>query len=288
MKVTVMGLGLMGTALAEALLRNGHETTVWNRSPAKAAPLVGKGAAQARTPAEAVAASDLVIVCLSVYANVQDVLDEAAGALAGRTVANLTNGTPRQARAMAERVAGHGADYLDGGIMAVPPMIGNPGALVLYSGSRRAFDAHRGTLEALAGARFLGGDAGLAPLYDLALLSAMYGMFGGYYHAMALVGTEKVTAEEFTPMVADWLTAMLAGLPGAARHIDGGDHATEVSSIANNAAGFPNLVDAARDQGIGTTLLEPIGELIDRAYAEGHGADALTRLVELIQNPRPE
>ena len=42
--VTVIGLGLMGQALAGTLLRDGHPTTVWNRTPAKAGPLVARGA----------------------------------------------------------------------------------------------------------------------------------------------------------------------------------------------------------------------------------------------------
>jgi 3-hydroxyisobutyrate dehydrogenase-like beta-hydroxyacid dehydrogenase len=42
--VTVIGLGLMGRALATAFLRAGHPTTVWNRTPAKAEQLVAQGA----------------------------------------------------------------------------------------------------------------------------------------------------------------------------------------------------------------------------------------------------
>ncbi len=43
-RVSVLGLGLMGSALAEALLNAGHKVTVWNRTPTKAKPLTTKGA----------------------------------------------------------------------------------------------------------------------------------------------------------------------------------------------------------------------------------------------------
>ncbi|XXZ06954.1 helix-turn-helix domain-containing protein [Sorangium sp. So ce302] len=46
-------------------------------------------------------------------------------------------------RHLAQVSASHGIDYLDGGIMAVPEMIGGPGSAILYSGSQTAFDAHR-------------------------------------------------------------------------------------------------------------------------------------------------
>jgi hypothetical protein len=60
--------------------------------------------------------------------------------------------------------------------MAVPPMIAKPGAFLLYSGSRSAFDTHRPVLDSLGESRYLGADPGLAALHDLALLSGMYGM----------------------------------------------------------------------------------------------------------------
>ncbi|WP_433335333.1 NAD(P)-dependent oxidoreductase [Spirillospora sp. CA-294931] len=284
--VSVIGLGLMGTALARAFLRNGHPTTVWNRSGAKAAPLVREGAARAASPREAVTASRLTVVCLSIYDNVEEVLKEAGTAQEGRVIVNLTNGTPDQARAMAGLVGGQGGVYLDGGIMAVPPMIGGPGALIFYSGgSQDAFEEHAAALGVLAEARYLGGDPGLASLYDLALLSAMYGMFGGLYQALALVRTENISAREFTPLVTAWLTAMMDGFPEQAEALDTGRYATEVSSLANNRAGYPNLIAAAREQGVGTTLLDPFAALLEQAVTEGRGEDGLARLVEYIARP---
>jgi 3-hydroxyacyl-CoA dehydrogenase len=55
-KVTVIGLGSMGTAVAEAFIGAGHPTTVWNRTPYKAAPLTAKGAIHAEAIEDAVAA----------------------------------------------------------------------------------------------------------------------------------------------------------------------------------------------------------------------------------------
>ncbi|MBO2445698.1 NAD(P)-dependent oxidoreductase [Actinomadura barringtoniae] len=280
--VTVMGLGLMGSTLARAFLDAGHPTTVWNRSAAKAESLVASGATRAESAAGAFAASPLVVICLSVNQNVHDVLEGAGNAVAGRTVVNLTNGTPAQARELATAVTALGGEYVDGGIMAVPPMIAQPGALILYSGRETAFETHQATLEVLAEARYLGTDPGLAPLYDLALLTAMYGMLTGYYQATALIRTEGVKAAEFTPMVHAWVTAMMAGLPRAAEAIDSGEHATEVSSLANNQAAFPNLIEAAREQGVDTSLMEPVRALLDRSVAEGYGDDGLPRLTDLL------
>lgn len=60
-KITVLGLGAMGSRMAANLLKTGHAVTVWNRSPEAAATLVAQGAKQAPTPREAVAEADFVI-----------------------------------------------------------------------------------------------------------------------------------------------------------------------------------------------------------------------------------
>lgn len=60
-KVAVLGTGKMGGAMAARLLDAGHTVTIYNRSPDKLAPLVGKGAKAARTPAEAASGADVII-----------------------------------------------------------------------------------------------------------------------------------------------------------------------------------------------------------------------------------
>nr|BFE85264.1 NAD(P)-dependent oxidoreductase [Planobispora longispora] len=257
--VSVIGLGAMGRALAGALLDRGHPTTVWNRTAGRAGELAARGATVAATAAEAVAASPVTVICVLDYEAVRETLDPVAGTLTGRTLVNLTNGTPEQARTTAGWAAGHGVDYVDGGIMAVPPMIGQDGALILYSGSQEAFTAHERTLGALGTATYLGEDAGRASLYDLALLSAMYGMFGGFFHAVAMTGSEKVPAAEFTPLVVAWLNAMIAGLPAMAAALDSGDHSADDSNVEMQAASYVNLLDASRAQGSAPSWWSPWG-----------------------------
>lgn len=124
--MTVLGLGPMGQALAAAFLAHGHPTTVWNRTPEKADALVAAGATRAATVADAVAAADLVIVCVIDYPAVHAIVDEAAETLRGRTLVNLTADSPDSARELAARAAGHGIDYLDGSIMSPTVTIDTP------------------------------------------------------------------------------------------------------------------------------------------------------------------
>ncbi|MBA9005061.1 NAD(P)-dependent oxidoreductase [Thermomonospora cellulosilytica] len=281
--VSVLGLGLMGAALARAFLNAGHPTTVWNRSAGKADALAAEGAVRAATVAEAIDASDLIIVCVLDYPVVRALLEPVAGGLDGKTVVNLTSGTPDQARRMSTWAIEQGADYLDGGIMAIPQMIAQPEALILYSGSRRAYTDHESVLGVLATGRYVGTDAGRAALFDLAMLTAMYGQIAGYLQGVALVDAEGVTAAEITPLIVSWLNAMAATLPHDAEQIDRREYTTDVSSLDLNKAGLATLVQAYEDQGLPTDVLKPIQSLIERRVAAGHGTDSLAGLIELLR-----
>lgn len=282
--MTVLGLGLMGTALAAALLRAGHPTTVWNRTKSKTGPLAAQGATPADTPAEAITASPLILVCLTTYDDVTELLHPHTTTLAGRTLVNVTNGTPVEARKFAAWADEHGIAYVDGGIMAVPQMIATPAGYILYSGDQQAYESHRPTLAALGGTRWTGTDPGLAALYDLSLLTGMYGMVMGMAQSFALIRSQDISAREFAPLLADWVTAMTNNLvPGTAEAIDSGEHVTDVASLAVNQAAFPNLLATFADQGVRTELFEPMRQLLDRSIAEGHADDGLSRLAELLR-----
>lgn len=287
--ISVIGLGSMGRALAAALLDGGYRVTVWNRTAARADPLIAQGAVPAADPAQAVAAGGPVLVCLLDNAAVTATLDAARAELPGRTVVNLTNGTPAQARDLAERLRRQGAEYLDGGIMAIPSMIGTPEAFVLYSGERRTLEAHRAPLERLAAVHYAGPDPGMAALQDVALLSAMYGLFGGMAHAFALTGRAGLPAREFAGTLTEWLSAMAAQAPAFAEQLDAGDHRTDVGSTLDmQLAAYRNLVATAEETGVSPELIVPFQRLMARAAANGAGdADVMSVVGELSTGPAP-
>lgn len=279
--VTVLGLGVMGSALARAFAAAGHPTTAWNRTQGRAPDLTT--VTRTETVAEAIEASPLVVVCLLHYDVAYEALRGAEDRLAGKTLVNLCNGTPAQARAMAVWAAGHGARYLDGGIMAVPPMIGGPDAMTLYSGDPDAFAEHQDTFGALGTALHLGADPGIAALHDIALLSGMYGMFAGFLHAVGLVRPEGIKATELMTLLEPMLRAMLPSLTKNAEQIDSGDYDSEVTSpLAMQLAAFGNFLDSARDQGIRPDLLTGIHTLMSDAVDAGHGNHDIAALIEVI------
>ncbi|MGW7444451.1 NAD(P)-dependent oxidoreductase [Kitasatospora sp. NPDC054795] len=282
--LTLLGLGAMGTALAEAWLAAGHPLTVWNRTAARAEGLAARGATVAATVARAVAANRLVVVCLLDDASVPAALEGVD--LTGKDLVNLVTSTPGQARARAAWAEERGARYLDGGIMAVPPMIGVPaaGAYVFYSGSSELFEEHGGALAVPAGTRYVGADAGYAALHDVALLSGMYGMFAGIAHAFALVRGEAVAPSGLAPLLGDWLAAMSGSVARTAAQLESGDYARDVvSNLAMQVAGKETLLRTAEEQRVSPELLEPYFRLMERRLELGGGGEDLTGVVDLLR-----
>ena len=89
--VTIIGLGNMGSALARAFIEKECSVTVWNRSPEKAAPLQAKGAVLASNAAEAVAASPIVILCVTDYPAAQQIFSESGANFSGKLLIQLSH-----------------------------------------------------------------------------------------------------------------------------------------------------------------------------------------------------
>lgn len=285
--LTLLGLGDMGTALARTWLAAGHPLTVWNRTAAKAEALVAEGAVAAASPAEAVAAGRLVVLCLLDDASIGAALEGVD--LTGKDLVNLTTGTPAEGRARAAWAEARGARFVDGGIMATPNMIGIPeaGGYVFYSGSRALFDTHRATLQVPAGARFVGENPGYAALHDVALLSAMYGLFAGISHAYALIEDEDIAPKDLSPLLSEWLGAMGFFIGNAAERLTSRDFTSGVvSNLAMQVTASGTLLRTAEEQGVSAELISPYLELMRRRLAAdpaAHGGEDTTGAITLLR-----
>jgi 3-hydroxyisobutyrate dehydrogenase len=117
MKIGVAGLGKMGSAVAERLIECGHELVVWNRSPQKAGPLVGKGATAAQSAAELASAVEAIVTILfdaeaidGVYRTPDGIL---AADLSGKLVIDMSTVRPETSAALAKDVRARGGAFVE-------------------------------------------------------------------------------------------------------------------------------------------------------------------------------
>ncbi|MCF2533225.1 NAD(P)-dependent oxidoreductase [Yinghuangia soli] len=286
--VTVLGLGPMGQALASAFLAAGHPTTVWNRTPGRAGRLLEHGAVEAPTAAEAIAAGGLVVVCVLDYEAVRAVVEPNAAALKGRTLVNLTAGTPDDARATARWAGEHGVDYLDGAIMVPTYLIGGPATLVLHSGPADIFEAHRGTLAAIGGTcAHLGTDPGRAAAHDVALLDVFWTALTGVVHAFALAGAEGVTATDLAPYAKGVAGLLPDVIDAFAAKIDAREYPADGSNLRSAAAIMSHVLDASRTRGIDSSVISAAYEVARRGMDAGYADDSYAHIAELLPGTAP-
>ena len=281
-RVTVLGLGAMGSAIARTFVDRGHATTVWNRTASKAAPLVDAGATAAATAAEAVAASPLVVVCLLDSTAVDEVLAAVDGAIAGKVLVNLTSGSPAKARANERWAAERGADYLDGKIMGDPPYVGTPNVMFPFSGSRSAFEAHEPMLQQLGTIAYHGEDAGAAAVEFMAQVAVGYEFLIGFLHTLRLVQAEGFDVAEFAERVA----ASLAGYPplliSFGKAVESGEYGPDLGSLDVQVALMDDLISHRESIGVEAVRMREVKDLMDRRIADGHGDQGFSSLFELL------
>jgi 3-hydroxyisobutyrate dehydrogenase-like beta-hydroxyacid dehydrogenase len=288
--VTLIGLGPMGQAMVRTLLAAGHPVTVWNRTPSRADALVAEGAVLAATPAEAVAASDVVVLSLTDYAAMYDVLGAATDVLPGRTVVNVSSDTPGTTRAAARWVDDHGATLVTGGVMVPAPMVGTVDAYVYYSGPERAFRAHEATLALLGAPRYLGEDPGRAQLLYQAQLDVFLTALSGVAHAAALAQAAGVPPTRFVPEALRTLVetpAMVGGADAPGVAFETGVHPGDLSTATMMGATAAHVLGASEELGVDTGLPRAVLSHYERALAAGHGRDSWSAIFEVIKARTP-
>ncbi|MFI6939522.1 NAD(P)-dependent oxidoreductase [Streptomyces sp. NPDC050418] len=284
--VTVIGLGLMGRALAAAFLEAGHPTTVWNRTPAKAGQLVRDGAQLAPSIGEALKADALTVLCVTDYPVLYELLGEYEAELDGVMLVNLTSGSSDQAREAARWAEERGARYLDGAIMAIPPAIGTADAVILHSGPQGDFAAYEPVLGALGTVTYLGADHGLASLYDAAGLTMMWSVLNAWLQGTALLRSAGVDAVTYAPFAQQIAVGVAAWLPGYAEQIDKGAFPADVSALETDARAMEHLIEESEAAGVNAELPRLLKEMADRAIAAGHGGEQYPVLIEEFGKPR--
>jgi 3-hydroxyisobutyrate dehydrogenase-like beta-hydroxyacid dehydrogenase len=161
MDIGIVGLGHMGSAIADNLLRAGHRLTVWNRGPEKAAPLVEAGATLARTPGDA-AAGDFVITMLADDDAVDAVVRGEGGLLAAAGKAlhvSMSTIGPQFVAGLARAHAEAGRAFVSAPVFGRPDIARTGKLFIAAAGAPGDLAACRTLFEDMSQRVFIVGDA---------------------------------------------------------------------------------------------------------------------------------
>lgn len=281
-EVTVIGLGNMGSALARAFLKNGCALTVWNRSPEKALPLVEKGAVLASNAAAAIAASPVIIMCVTNDAAARQIMTQNEEAFLGKLLVQLTTSTPQDARTGEAWAHQHNVRYLQGAITGSPASIGTPDAHILLAGAEDAYRNAEPLLRVLATKLDYKGEAvGLAPAWDMVMIMHYYGMFLSLFHSVQICQAEGISLEEFITLLGaqgkgyeKWLV----------ENINLGNYQDTSAPLELWANAIQFIARHARESGIDVGFTTLTSDLFQKAMAAGYGREEVSALFKVLKN----
>jgi 3-hydroxyisobutyrate dehydrogenase-like beta-hydroxyacid dehydrogenase len=279
--ISVLGLGPMGSALANILLRSGHQLTVWNRSREKSEKLELDGAEIAPSLFEAVKASPIILVCVNNYTTSDELLftESLQSVLQNKTIVQLSTGTPQEAVDSKVQFEALETNYLDGSILGGPFIIGTKTGKILIGGNEQAWQKHRAVLQCLVGNMIYNGtNIESASVLDLAWLSQRLGLFTGVFQGMLLCEASGVGLDIFAQTIAnDDRVKMI----GNTIHSNTFDKPVNTINVWYDA--LTHIQSQATTKRINTEIIDFIAGKFQLAREAGFGGEDLAALIKVLR-----
>lgn len=287
MKISVIGTGNMGSAVALGLIAAGHQVNVWNRTRTKAERLAPKGARVAGSAAEAIAIAEYSILVLFDEKSTREVLlaDDTRQELGGHVLISAAATTPEEIVALSDDVAAEGASLAEVNILTYPQAVQDRRSEFIIA----ADPAHSATwariFSDLGPKVYQVGAVGNAARAQLSLWLS--------YQFLTLAMSYSVAAFERLGLPVNVAQSVLGGnedirIGGAAQLIpdmENRRYGSERWSVDNMVLSIDQAIGFAKGLGIDTTLMQGVRETYARAAAMGYGGRDITAVYEVI-NPR--
>lgn len=285
-RIAVLGLGRMGAALASTLLKNHRSLMAWNRSAAKAAPLVDAGATLASSVGEAIEQAELIIICVGNYEHTNAMLAGTESLWRGKTLLQLSGGIAAEARALDGWIRLAGGTYLDGYILGFPDTIGSPEVSLMVTGNQAAWERYSALVRELGGGSFfLGEDVSSHFLLGAGFLLPSLFMFLGVIHGAYL-------SEQAGFPVAGYLNVLtsegfFSNLRGESRRLGDAivsdDFADAQAALETYVAALDKQLGDFDERGMSVDLVHAARALLRQAEAAGYGGEGLSALIKLLR-----
>ncbi len=283
MDVAFLGTGLMGVPMAARLLHRGHRLTVFNRTPHKTQTLVALGAGASASPAEAIAASDWILLMLSDAAAISETLltPQTLPLLRGRNVLNMATISPQQSRSIAEQVTRAGGNFMECPVLGSLPEAKGGTLILMFGGTDKQYYEALPLLQAFGPKPLYIGAVGQASALKLAMNQLIASLTAAFSTSLAMVRKEGVTVEKFMTVVHE--SALHAPtydkkLPRMLEH-----------NFDNPSFPLKHLLkdvrlirDTAADNGIDTSVMTAIEGLLVQGMKQGQGDLDYAALYALI------
>lgn len=275
--IAVVGLGNMGSALAAALLAKGYTVNVWNRTTAKATPLVEQGANLVKDVTEAARLSDVLIICVAEYPVIEALLhdDTVEGALRGKAVIQLGVVTVEEAEQNAAWAKEHGIEYLEGSMLGVPDTVIAGKAQVVCSGSREQFDQFKTILQSFGPPIHISETTGAAYEVDKLLYPLSWGISLGLAQGAAMASAAGYSIGAFNEILFEWFKPIPGRVETFGKIIASEDFTAYQATLSAWVAGYEKSHALCQSLGVDDTLMKAHTAMMQKAVDQGYGDEEI-------------
>ena len=203
MKITLLGLGLMGQPVALRLLQCGHDLVVWNRSPEPLQRAAEAGLSAVPELDSAIEQGEIILLMLSDAAAIEAVLfsPQIVRQLNGKTVLQMGTIAPSESRAIGHRVTEAGAVYMEAPVLGSIPEALSGQLIVMAAGPETVFQHCLLMLRCLGKEVEHVGAVGQAAAMKLAMNQLIASLTAGFSQSLGLIRAEGVDVEQFMSLL---------------------------------------------------------------------------------------
>ncbi|MDP9021508.1 MAG: NAD(P)-dependent oxidoreductase [Actinomycetota bacterium] len=268
-RVTVLGTGIMGSAMARQLLAADHDVTVWNRTREKAEAVGDDGATVADDPADAVDGAELVLTVLADAEAVEEVMTEALGAMADDAVWVQMSTVGLAIDHLADLAAEHAVGFVDAPVLGTKEPAERGEVVVLASGPEDLRERCEPVFDAVGSRTLWLGEAGAASRVKLVTNAWLLGLVEALAESLALAEQLGVDPQGFFDAIEGGpVDATYAGLKGRAM-LERDFPASFPLGLAWKDARL--VVEAGDEHGLDLPVARVVAGQFARAVAARHG-----------------
>ncbi len=202
-KVGILGMGLMGTAMALRAQSQGHWVMVYNRSANKVQPLAAQGIAVGETAAAVIAACDCTVLMLADAGAIAATVltPERLAAIAGKTVIQMGTIAPVESRAMEAQIRTAGGSYLEAPVLGSIPQAQSGTLIIMVGSTPEQFETWKPLLACWGESILPMGPVGAGAAVKLAMNQLIGSLTTAFALSLALVQREGIDVEQFMDIV---------------------------------------------------------------------------------------
>ncbi|HJJ22403.1 MAG TPA: NAD(P)-dependent oxidoreductase [Nitrosopumilus sp.] len=284
-RVGIIGLGMLGNAVALHLLDSGFEVTVYNRTKEKTIQTKEKGAKVATSPKEIAENSELVIIVVKDANAVKEISFEKDGIIEGKheklIVADMSTIDPSESKNISKKFQEYNIHKLDIPVMGGPNVAISGDLVMMASGNKESFDHCKDVFEKIANKVFFLGESGVAHSVKLAMNLQITMLALALSEGITLVEKSNVDPKIFLEILNSTYFKTGMSEKKAYNMIEGKYDTT--FTLANLKKDISTMTGAAKSLGIELPMIKKAEEVYENAIREGFGEIDYTGIIEYIK-----